>query len=108
MPDASPFASLSRHQTPRASPKRALLSLSRSIEARALASAPQAQLWVSLQHVRFHAGLTRRLHEQMARAGVEVHVYGVGIRDGRPVRCCCAGTTSPSSGSWPRSGTCCW
>ncbi|WP_370039706.1 DICT sensory domain-containing protein [Nocardioides sp.] len=84
MPDASPFVSLSRHQEPRTSTKRALLSLSRSIEARALASAPQAQLWVSLQHVRFHTGLTRRLHEDMARAGVEVHVYGVGVRDGRP------------------------
>lgn len=84
MPDASPFVSLSRHQEPRTSTKRALLSLSRSIEARALASAPQAQLWVSLQHVRFHVGRTRRLHEDMARAGVEVHVYGVGVRDGRP------------------------
>ena len=84
MPDASPYASLSRHAEPRTSDKRALLALSRSIEARALAGAPHADLWVSLQHVRFHAGRTRRLHEDLARAGVRVHVYGVRVRDGRP------------------------
>lgn len=84
MPDASPYASLSRHQQPRTSDKRALLALSRTIEARALAGAPHADLWVSLQHVRFHAGRTRRLHEELARVGVRVHVYGVRVRDGRP------------------------
>lgn len=84
MPDASPYTSLSRHQPARTSAKRALFALSRSIEARALASAPHASLWVSLQHVRFHSGRTRRLHEELARAGVAVHVYGVGVRDGRP------------------------
>lgn len=84
MPDASPYASLSRHAEPRTSAKRALLALSRTIEARALAAAPHADLWVSLQHVRFHAGRTRRLHEELARAGVRVHVYGLGVRDGRP------------------------
>jgi hypothetical protein len=85
VPDASPYASLSRHQAARTSDKRALLALSRSIEARALAGAPHADLWVSLQHVRFHAGRTRRLHVELARAGVRVHVYGVRVRDGRPV-----------------------
>lgn len=84
MPDASPYASLSRHQPSRTSDKRALLALSRSIEARALAGAPHADLWVSLQHVRFHTGRTRRLHEELARVGVRVHVYGVRVRDGRP------------------------
>ena len=84
MPDASPYASLSRHADPRTSDKRALLALSRSIEARALTAAPHADLWVSLQHVRFHTGRTRRLHEDLARAGVRVHVYGVRVRDGRP------------------------
>ena len=84
MPDASPYASLSRHQRPRTSDKRALLALSRSIEARALAGAPHADLWVSLQHVRFHSGRTRRLHVDLAAAGVRVHVYGVRVRDGRP------------------------
>lgn len=84
MPDASPYASLSRHAEPRTSAKRALLALSRTIEARALAAAPDADLWVSLQHVRFHAGRTRRLHEELARGGVRVRVYGIGVRDGRP------------------------
>lgn len=84
MPDASPYASLSRHQPPRTSDKRALLALGRSIEARALTAAPHADLWVSLQHVRFHAGRTWCLHDELARAGVRVHVYGVRVRDGRP------------------------
>ncbi len=82
MPDPSPFTSLVRHGPTQVSTKRALVSLSRSIEARALAAGSAAQLFVCLQHVQFHQGRTRALHHRLARAGVEVHVYGVDVRDG--------------------------
>ena len=84
MPDPSPFLTLSRHEPPRVSPKHALVSLSRSIEARARSAGPSARLWVCLQHVRFHTGRTRLLHRHLADSGVVVHVYGVGVRDGVP------------------------
>lgn len=84
MPDPSPFLTLSRHEPPRVSPKHALVSLSRSIEARARSAGPSARLWVCLQHVRFHTGRTRLLHRHLADSGVAVHVYGVGVRDGVP------------------------
>lgn len=104
MPDTSPYVALSRLVPPRTSAKRALLSLSRSIEARALASAPDAELWVSLQHARFHSGRTRRLHEALAAAGVTVRVYGVGVRDGRlgppTLRCHDVSEFSPLASEW--------
>lgn len=84
MPDPSPFTSLSRHVPVRTSSKRRLLALSRSIEARALADGHAAELWICIQHARFHSGLTRQIHRDLTLKGVTVHVYGVGVRDGAP------------------------
>lgn len=84
MPDPSPFVSLARHTQPRISTKAALLSLSRSIEARAVASGPDVEMWVCLQHHQNYGGVTRRTYEELAARGVRIHLYGTDIRIHQP------------------------
>lgn len=81
---ASPFAHLSTVSPVDVSPRRALIALSRSLEARAFAGSADSTVWVCLQHARFLTPTTRGLYEALAGRGATVHLYGEEVRSVTP------------------------